>query len=162
MAAVALYIDVPAATASEVVGPMCLMLLLGTVHCQIVSTESWRSSDSSPFTSPLTSQTTSRATSPARRRRWAGYESSRLLYVLMFRYPLIALPCFCRQRKARGVKRADQTDGGTALKPWHFAVNQGFYKSEKSQVKTFLLLRESRGLMINSASYTIQYELNLN
>uniref|UniRef100_A0A8C2JWT0 Putative homeodomain transcription factor 1 n=1 Tax=Cyprinus carpio TaxID=7962 RepID=A0A8C2JWT0_CYPCA len=36
---------VPAACASEVVGPSCLMLLLGTVHCQIVSTESSKSPD---------------------------------------------------------------------------------------------------------------------
>uniref|UniRef100_A0AAR2J8D2 PHTF1/2 N-terminal domain-containing protein n=1 Tax=Pygocentrus nattereri TaxID=42514 RepID=A0AAR2J8D2_PYGNA len=57
VAAVVLYIDVPSAAASEVVGPMCLMLLLGTVHCQIVSTESCRSSDGSPVTSPVTSQT---------------------------------------------------------------------------------------------------------
>uniref|UniRef100_A0AAR2IW64 PHTF1/2 N-terminal domain-containing protein n=1 Tax=Pygocentrus nattereri TaxID=42514 RepID=A0AAR2IW64_PYGNA len=64
VAAVVLYIDVPSAAASEVVGPMCLMLLLGTVHCQIVSTESCRSSDGSPVTSPVTSQTSSRATSP--------------------------------------------------------------------------------------------------
>uniref|UniRef100_A0A8B9L9X7 Putative homeodomain transcription factor 1 n=1 Tax=Astyanax mexicanus TaxID=7994 RepID=A0A8B9L9X7_ASTMX len=60
VAAVALYIEVPAATASEVVGPMCLMLLLGTVHCQIVSTESSRSTDDSPVTSPVTSRTASR------------------------------------------------------------------------------------------------------
>uniref|UniRef100_A0AAY5EVT0 PHTF1/2 N-terminal domain-containing protein n=1 Tax=Electrophorus electricus TaxID=8005 RepID=A0AAY5EVT0_ELEEL len=45
VAAVVLYVEVPAATASEVLGPMCLMLLLGTVHCQIVSTESCRSFD---------------------------------------------------------------------------------------------------------------------
>uniref|UniRef100_A0A673B4N1 Putative homeodomain transcription factor 1 n=1 Tax=Sphaeramia orbicularis TaxID=375764 RepID=A0A673B4N1_9TELE len=42
VAAVVLYLDVPGASASEVFGPMCLMLLLGTVHCQIVSTESSR------------------------------------------------------------------------------------------------------------------------
>uniref|UniRef100_A0A8B9RK06 Putative homeodomain transcription factor 1 n=1 Tax=Astyanax mexicanus TaxID=7994 RepID=A0A8B9RK06_ASTMX len=59
------FLQVPAATASEVVGPMCLMLLLGTVHCQIVSTESSRSTDDSPVTSPVTSRTASRATSPA-------------------------------------------------------------------------------------------------
>uniref|UniRef100_A0A3B4AH99 PHTF1/2 N-terminal domain-containing protein n=1 Tax=Periophthalmus magnuspinnatus TaxID=409849 RepID=A0A3B4AH99_9GOBI len=45
----------------EVFGPMCLMLLLGTVHCQIVSTESSRW----PSGSPAASITTS----PARRRR---------------------------------------------------------------------------------------------
>ncbi|XP_036415443.1 putative homeodomain transcription factor 1 [Colossoma macropomum] len=105
VAAVVLYIDVPSATASEVVGPMCLMLLLGTVHCQIVSTESCRSSDGSPVTSPVTSRTTSRATSPARRKR---------------------------QRKARAVNRANEGDGGTALK-WHLKENQRFYESEKSQ-----------------------------
>ncbi|KAL6464456.1 hypothetical protein MHYP_G00267730 [Metynnis hypsauchen] len=105
VAAVVLYIDVPSATASEVVGPMCLMLLLGTVHCQIVSTESCRSSDGSPVTSPVTSQTTSRATSPARRKR---------------------------QRKARAMNRANDGDGGTALK-WHLKENQRFYESEKSR-----------------------------
>ncbi|XP_039971569.1 putative homeodomain transcription factor 1 isoform X2 [Xiphias gladius] len=61
VAAVVLYLEVPGASASEVFGPMCLMLLLGTVHCQIVSTESswW------PSGSPAASNTTS----PARRRR---------------------------------------------------------------------------------------------
>ncbi|XP_037535245.1 putative homeodomain transcription factor 1 [Nematolebias whitei] len=61
VAAVALYLDVPRASASEVFGPMCLMLLLGTVHCQIVSTESSRWPSGSP---PASS-----STSPARRRR---------------------------------------------------------------------------------------------
>ncbi|XP_070694554.1 putative homeodomain transcription factor 1 [Pempheris klunzingeri] len=61
VAAVALYFEVPGASASEVFGPMCLMLLLGTVHCQIVSTESSRW----PSGSPAASCTTS----PARRRR---------------------------------------------------------------------------------------------
>ncbi|XP_029288477.1 putative homeodomain transcription factor 1 isoform X2 [Cottoperca gobio] len=61
MAAVVLYMEVPGASASEVFGPMCLMLLLGTVHCQIVSTESSRW----PSGSPAASCTTS----PARRRR---------------------------------------------------------------------------------------------
>ncbi|XP_041323660.1 protein PHTF1 isoform X1 [Pyrgilauda ruficollis] len=37
--AVVLYFLVPAVSASEVMGPLCLMLLLGTVHCQIVSTQ---------------------------------------------------------------------------------------------------------------------------
>eukprot|EP00063_Salmo_salar_P014158 XP_013988993.1 PREDICTED: putative homeodomain transcription factor 1 isoform X2 [Salmo salar] len=59
VAAAMLYVEVPAASASEQLGPMCLMLLLGTVHCQIVSTESNRS----PSVSPVSS------TSPARRRR---------------------------------------------------------------------------------------------
>ncbi|KAK7912541.1 hypothetical protein WMY93_012752 [Mugilogobius chulae] len=61
VATVVLYLDVPGANASEVFGPMCLMLLLGTVHCQIVSTESSRW----PSGSPAASNTTS----PARRRR---------------------------------------------------------------------------------------------
>ncbi|XP_035517590.1 putative homeodomain transcription factor 1 [Morone saxatilis] len=61
VAAVALYLEVPGASASEVFGPMCLLLLLGTVHCQIVSTESSRW----PSGSPAASCTTS----PARRRR---------------------------------------------------------------------------------------------
>lgn len=61
VAAVLLYCEVPGASASEMFGPMCLMLLLGTVHCQIVSTESSRW----PSGSPASSCTTS----PARRRR---------------------------------------------------------------------------------------------
>ncbi|KAM9813245.1 putative homeodomain transcription factor 1 [Neosynchiropus ocellatus] len=58
VAAIMLYLEVPGATSSEVFGPMCLMLLLGTVHCQIVSTESSRWPSGSPA-----------ASSPARRRR---------------------------------------------------------------------------------------------
>ncbi|XP_032369854.1 putative homeodomain transcription factor 1 isoform X2 [Etheostoma spectabile] len=61
VAAVVLYLEVPGACASEVFGPVCLMLLLGTVHCQIVSTESSRWPSGSPAAS--------RTTSPARRRR---------------------------------------------------------------------------------------------
>ncbi|KAF7645358.1 hypothetical protein LDENG_00206140 [Lucifuga dentata] len=61
VAAVVLYLEVPGASASEAFGPMCLMLLLGTVHCQIVSTDSSRS----PSGSPAASSTTS----PSRRRR---------------------------------------------------------------------------------------------
>ncbi|MBN3297410.1 putative homeodomain transcription factor 1 [Amia ocellicauda] len=41
--AVLLYLKVPAVSVTELFGPMCLMLLLGTVHCQIVSTASSRS-----------------------------------------------------------------------------------------------------------------------
>lgn len=61
VATVVLYLDIPGANASEVFGPMCLMLLLGTVHCQIVSTESSRWPSGSPDAS--------NTTSPARRRR---------------------------------------------------------------------------------------------
>ncbi|KAM8916883.1 putative homeodomain transcription factor 1 isoform 2-T3 [Spinachia spinachia] len=61
VAAVALYVEVPGASASEVFGPLCLMLLLGTVHCQIVSTESSRWPSGGPAASC--------ASSPARRRR---------------------------------------------------------------------------------------------
>ncbi|XP_060897114.1 putative homeodomain transcription factor 1 [Labrus mixtus] len=61
VAAVVLYLEIPGASANELVGPMCLMLLLGTVHCQIVSTESSRW----PSGTPAASCTTS----PARRRR---------------------------------------------------------------------------------------------
>ncbi|KAG7493573.1 hypothetical protein JOB18_012143 [Solea senegalensis] len=58
------YLEVPGANASEVFGPACLMLmlLLGTVRCQIVSTESSRWPSGSPAAS-------SSSTSPARRRR---------------------------------------------------------------------------------------------
>lgn len=62
VAAVLLYPEVPGASASDVLGPLGLMLLLGTVHCQIVSTESSRGSSGSPSSSC--------STSPARRRRW--------------------------------------------------------------------------------------------
>uniref|UniRef100_A0A8C2WF42 Putative homeodomain transcription factor 1 n=1 Tax=Cyclopterus lumpus TaxID=8103 RepID=A0A8C2WF42_CYCLU len=62
VAALVLYFEVPGASASEVFGPMCLMLLLGTVHCQIVSTESSRWPPGSPAASCTTS--------PARRRRY--------------------------------------------------------------------------------------------
>ncbi|KAJ0068729.1 hypothetical protein NL108_010802, partial [Boleophthalmus pectinirostris] len=70
VATVVLYLDVPGANASEVFGPMCLMLLLGTVHCQIVSTESSRW----PSGSPAASNTTS----PARRRRLGHHSSDEL------------------------------------------------------------------------------------
>ncbi|KAJ8378374.1 hypothetical protein AAFF_G00243320 [Aldrovandia affinis] len=52
VAVLLMCLEVPAASGSEVVGPMCLMLLLGTVHCQIVSTESSRSPVASPAVSP--------------------------------------------------------------------------------------------------------------
>ncbi|XP_008936847.1 PREDICTED: putative homeodomain transcription factor 1, partial [Merops nubicus] len=42
--AVVLYFMMPVVNASEVMGPMCLMLLMGTVHCQIVSTQVHRPS----------------------------------------------------------------------------------------------------------------------
>ncbi|XP_075471416.1 protein PHTF1 isoform X5 [Ascaphus truei] len=42
--AIVLSFMVPVANVSEQVGPMCLMLLLGTIHCQIVSTQSSRMS----------------------------------------------------------------------------------------------------------------------
>ncbi|KFW06278.1 Putative homeodomain transcription factor 1, partial [Eurypyga helias] len=42
--AVVLYFVMPVVNASEVMGPMCLMLLMGTVHCQIVSTQIHRPS----------------------------------------------------------------------------------------------------------------------
>uniref|UniRef100_A0A8C7A4H1 Putative homeodomain transcription factor 1 n=1 Tax=Nothoprocta perdicaria TaxID=30464 RepID=A0A8C7A4H1_NOTPE len=44
--AVVLYFMMPVVSASEVMGPMCLMLLMGTVHCQIVSTQMNRPSGS--------------------------------------------------------------------------------------------------------------------
>lgn len=59
--AAVLYVEVRAASSSELIGPLCLMLLLGTVHCQIVSTETSRA----PSISPATSNTTS----PTRRKR---------------------------------------------------------------------------------------------
>ncbi|XP_069094799.1 protein PHTF1 isoform X2 [Pleurodeles waltl] len=37
--AVVLYLMAPVAVSWDLAGPMCLMLLLGTVHCQIVSTQ---------------------------------------------------------------------------------------------------------------------------
>ncbi|XP_075191712.1 protein PHTF1 isoform X2 [Anomaloglossus baeobatrachus] len=44
--AIVLFCMVPVASVSEQTGPMCLMLLLGTVHCQIVSTQGNRFSGS--------------------------------------------------------------------------------------------------------------------
>lgn len=37
--ALVLYLMMPIVSVSEVLGPLCLMLLMGTVHCQIVSTQ---------------------------------------------------------------------------------------------------------------------------
>ncbi|KAM3838928.1 protein PHTF1 [Vipera latastei] len=44
--AITLYSIMPVVSASEIIGPLCLMLLMGTVHCQIVSTQSSKSSGS--------------------------------------------------------------------------------------------------------------------
>ncbi|XP_025047740.1 putative homeodomain transcription factor 1 isoform X5 [Alligator sinensis] len=49
--AVVLYFLVPVVSASEIIGPMCLMLLMGTVHCQIVSTQVNKPSGSSSSSS---------------------------------------------------------------------------------------------------------------
>lgn len=76
VAAAVLYLQVPGAGASELLEPLCLMLLLGTVHCQIVSTESNRNTanhhhhnnNTTPSSSTTTATTTTNA-SPARRRR---------------------------------------------------------------------------------------------
>ncbi|CAL8336827.1 unnamed protein product [Lota lota] len=71
VAAVVLYLQLPTAGASDLLEPMCLMLLLGTVHCQIVSTESNRTIANNNTTSAktTTSTATTTTTSPARRRR---------------------------------------------------------------------------------------------
>ncbi|XP_023612820.1 putative homeodomain transcription factor 1 isoform X2 [Myotis lucifugus] len=45
--ALVLYLMLPIVSVSEVLGPLCLMLLMGTVHCQIVSTQIARPSGSS-------------------------------------------------------------------------------------------------------------------
>ncbi|XP_061487956.1 protein PHTF1 isoform X2 [Rhineura floridana] len=37
--AIVLYYMMPVVSASEIMGPLCLMLLMGTVHCQIVSAQ---------------------------------------------------------------------------------------------------------------------------
>ncbi|XP_015675421.1 putative homeodomain transcription factor 1 [Protobothrops mucrosquamatus] len=42
--AITLYSIMPVVSASEIIGPLCLMLLMGTVHCQIVSTQLSKSS----------------------------------------------------------------------------------------------------------------------
>ncbi|XP_016078833.1 PREDICTED: putative homeodomain transcription factor 1 [Miniopterus natalensis] len=44
--ALVLYLMMPIVNVSEVLGPLCLMLLMGTVHCQIVSTQIARPSGS--------------------------------------------------------------------------------------------------------------------
>nr|XP_027796025.1 putative homeodomain transcription factor 1 [Marmota flaviventris] len=41
---IVLYLMMPIVNVSEVLGPLCLMLLMGTVHCQIVSTQITRPS----------------------------------------------------------------------------------------------------------------------
>ncbi|XP_077386344.1 putative homeodomain transcription factor 1 isoform X2 [Festucalex cinctus] len=64
VAAVVLYVEVPGASASEAFGPLCLMLLLGTVHCQIVSTECSRYPSGGPAAG-----NGNNGSSPARRRR---------------------------------------------------------------------------------------------
>ncbi|XP_077430301.1 putative homeodomain transcription factor 1 isoform X2 [Vanacampus margaritifer] len=64
VAAVVLYVEVPGASASEAFGPLCLMLLLGTVHCQIVSTVCSRFPSGGP-----SSSNGNNGSSPARRRR---------------------------------------------------------------------------------------------
>ncbi|XP_059924985.1 putative homeodomain transcription factor 1 isoform X2 [Gadus macrocephalus] len=60
VAAVVLYLQLPTAGASDLLEPVCLMLLLGTVHCQIVSTESNRT---------IANNSPASTASPARRRR---------------------------------------------------------------------------------------------
>uniref|UniRef100_A0A286Y4J4 Putative homeodomain transcription factor 1 n=1 Tax=Cavia porcellus TaxID=10141 RepID=A0A286Y4J4_CAVPO len=44
--AIVLYLMMPLVNVSEILGPLCLMLLMGTVHCQIVSTQITRPSGS--------------------------------------------------------------------------------------------------------------------
>ncbi|XP_013926172.1 PREDICTED: putative homeodomain transcription factor 1 isoform X2 [Thamnophis sirtalis] len=44
--AITLYSIMPIVSASEIIGPLCLMLLMGTVHCQIVSTQLSKTSGS--------------------------------------------------------------------------------------------------------------------
>ncbi|KAM5295432.1 protein PHTF1 isoform 3-T3 [Glossophaga mutica] len=46
VSALVLYSMMPIVNVSEVLGPLCLMLLMGTVHCQIVSTQMARPSGS--------------------------------------------------------------------------------------------------------------------
>lgn len=104
MAAVLLYSDVPAAGASDVFGPMCLMLLLGTVHCQIVSTESSRGSSASPFSSS--------STSLARRRRCLPHSETfhirmEVAFGGLMRFPLIS-SSGPRPRKSRVLKKAEE------------------------------------------------------
>ncbi|XP_017305703.1 putative homeodomain transcription factor 1 isoform X1 [Ictalurus punctatus] len=107
VAAAVLFIEVSAATASELLGPMCLMMLLGTVHCQIVSTESSRTSEGSLVSSLANIHTTNQKTSPSRKKR---------------------------QRKFKKAKRADQADKGAAeLKTWSSKESKQFYRSQKNQ-----------------------------
>ncbi|XP_053106071.1 protein PHTF1 isoform X2 [Hemicordylus capensis] len=66
--AIMLYYMMPVVSASEIIGPLCLMLLMGTVHCQIVSTQ-------------LTKPSGTNGSSTGRRRRkirkFAGYDGIR-------------------------------------------------------------------------------------
>lgn len=104
--AAVLYIEVPAATASEVIGPLCLMLLLGTVHCQIVSTESSRSFELSTPSRPP-SPPRSQKISPVRRKR---------------------------QRKAGRVTGDNDGDFcGKPVKPRDLKENRQTFRSQKKQ-----------------------------
>ncbi|KAM9444373.1 putative homeodomain transcription factor 1 isoform 1-T3 [Clarias gariepinus] len=102
VAAALLFIEVPAATVSEVLGPMCLMMLLGTVHCQIVSTESSRNSEGGLMASMI--PTTTVKMSPPRKKR---------------------------QRKFKKVKRSDKMEKEAAeIKPWQDKESKQFCRSQ--------------------------------
>uniref|UniRef100_A0A4W5LGH7 Putative homeodomain transcription factor 1 n=1 Tax=Hucho hucho TaxID=62062 RepID=A0A4W5LGH7_9TELE len=104
VAASVLYMEVPAASASELFGPMCLMLLLGTVHCQIVSTESNRSPSDSPVSS----------TSPARRRRLDGALSvidilaTEVALLFILRILLLIVMLFQNNQRKSGFGASDE------------------------------------------------------
>uniref|UniRef100_A0A8C8FC60 PHTF1/2 N-terminal domain-containing protein n=1 Tax=Oncorhynchus tshawytscha TaxID=74940 RepID=A0A8C8FC60_ONCTS len=104
VAASVLYMEVPAASASELFGPMCLMLLLGTVHCQIVSTESNRSPSDSPVSS----------TSPARRRRLDGalsvidILSTKVVLLFILRILLLIVMLFQNNQRKSGFGASDE------------------------------------------------------
>lgn len=131
MAAVLLYPDVPAAGASDVFGPMCLMLLLGTVHCQIVSTESSRGSSASPFSSS--------SSSPARRRRCRPHSEASNIRM----EPLLAwldevgshFCSFGRPRKSRVLKKAEENSSrlrNTEQKSWQLREAQQSHSNKVS------------------------------
>uniref|UniRef100_A0A8D0DHU0 Putative homeodomain transcription factor 1 n=1 Tax=Salvator merianae TaxID=96440 RepID=A0A8D0DHU0_SALMN len=65
--AIVLYYMMPVVSASEIIGPLCLMLLMGTVHCQIVSTQ---------LTKPSGMDGSSVGRRRRRMRRFAGGDSS--------------------------------------------------------------------------------------
>uniref|UniRef100_A0A8D2Q4N7 Putative homeodomain transcription factor 1 n=1 Tax=Varanus komodoensis TaxID=61221 RepID=A0A8D2Q4N7_VARKO len=95
--AIVLYSMVPVVSASEIIGPLCLMLLMGTVHCQIVSTQ-------------LTKPSGIDGSSMSRRRslRWRSHGAFSYLLNLKGMRGRPAIYCICFLRMKRGKRVADK------------------------------------------------------